>query len=134
MNSQMHGARRLAADLDDGKQPDEGFTWDKELIFDQARNVQRLSLEDPPFGEHFLVFDRLVRVVAPDGYVADRNGMCWGNHIAVYRCNEKGKVDSWKSRFELEAHCYDVALAKFRWMLANDVIFVEKALQDNNEI
>ncbi len=107
-------------------EPEDEFTRDRYTIFEQASRIQRIYFNvDYPFGDSFLVFSRSTRVVAPEGWYCNTSGLTMGVQIVAYRCDENGVVSNWEHRFEVEAACYDLALSKLRYLIANDLIYTE---------
>lgn len=103
--------------------PDEGFTRDRTLMFEQAAKIERVVFgNDAGCDPTFLIFSRFCDVVAPERY---KDEVMLGSHIAAYRCGADGHVFRWDTRFEVKAHDYHAAVNKFRFMLANDLIFPE---------
>lgn len=87
------------------------FEREPELIFEQARRVWLFSLQN----EYFLVFER-AREILDDGALID------GSQIVVYDCDENGRVFNWQRRGVVEALDFHVALVKFRFLRANDLL------------
>lgn len=105
-------------------EPELSFTRDCCTISEQASRIERIYFKDDhPFGDSFLVFARRLQVLAPEGFYCDVRGLMWGFQIVAYRCDEKGVVESWSCRFEIEAYSYDLALAKLRYLITNDLIY-----------
>lgn len=114
--------------------PEECFTLDPDLIFDQASAYERVvcPLSDGSTMD-FLIFARPARVWPPDGFAAGCDGKCHGAEVVAYRCDEFGCVADWERRYEAQALAPEWALKRLRYQLVNGLAVMsnyEGALAD----
>lgn len=116
--------------------PEDAFSTDREVIFDQASRVELLNLGPAPDGRTrwFLVFGRWCHILAPEGFIASERGIRWGVEIAAYACTEDGAVRDWNRRYEMTGTTFELAAIKLRFQLANDLADLSNSEEAGNNL
>jgi hypothetical protein len=100
--------------------PEDAFTLDPELIFEQAAAFETVQMTLNDGCDHwFTLFGRVARVSPVDGIAPDEDGMVVGREVVAYLSDAKGNVFDWEKRYEETGVDFVAVCNKLRIKLAN---------------